>query len=897
MIKLILTLTFILSLFCNSYSLTVYLSTGDDVCNENKGFIQSSVSGGMAPYNYLWSNGATTADLQNIPAGTYTLTVFDALGDSASNSATITNFTNIPLSLLYSDAGQLYPCYNQCNGVIIFNVNSNNGWGTNPHTFTSSYGNINYNSPYLQGNGVGIHNICGNTNVTVTVTDALGCTGQTGINLSEAPYTTNPVISSNPSCNSQSNGSVIIDSIPTGFMWPTAQIGITSTTNSNCVGSGFNLPHTFYNQQSGNYFLQVCYGFTIDGCKQYFPFTITDLGTNYSTVEGNVFVDLNSNCVNDTAEMGIPNSIIEFTPGPFYAISNSLGHYSINLPWNTYNITQYPPNNLIQSCPVNPNPVTLSLSNPSVTANFADSSNIPFDVEGLLGSGIARPGFDFNYSINIKNHSYEPCGLLLVTFDYDPMLTFISANPAPLSTSPGQVVWQLSSIQNFQTAYASATFNVPANPLLIGDTLTASVNVLAANPENNLSNNSTVRNHLITGSFDPNEKHVTPEGNFLPALNDFMNYTILFQNTGNDTAFNVVIIDTLDANLDVTSFTPGAASHPFETELSGQGIVKFIFNNILLPDSIVDEPNSHGFVSFSIKLNNDLPHHTLISNTSDIYFDFNPSIKTNTVQSNVDLTLAIETSSDVICAGDQVTLNLIPELQGTATWYWYENSCSGSLSGTGNSIVVSPASTTTYYVRDSAGAVSVNNCYLKTISVITTIQTSQAVSICFGESYSNGTNTYSTSGIYSDTLISSNGCDSIVTTNLTVQPAIESTLFGIDLLIISNATGGTFQWVDCDNSFAPIPGETGQSFYPVIDGNYAVIITDNGCTDTSECVQVIGIGISEINNGNFNVFPNPNEGLFTIETEQPGNYKLEISNALGEIISVKEIKDLKTEIV
>lgn len=139
----------------------------------------------------------------------------------------------------------------------------------------------------------------------------------------------------------------------------------------------------------------------------------------------------------------------------------------------------------------------------------------------------------------------------------------------------------------------------------------------------------------ITGSYDPNLKTSNPTGvgnNHIILPKTPIGYTIQFQNTGNDTAFKVIVIDSLNTNFDLSTLEFGASSHPYKVELSGEGIavLKFTFDNILLPDSFTNEPESHGFLNFKISPNSQLPLGTIIENIADIYFDFNESIRTNT---------------------------------------------------------------------------------------------------------------------------------------------------------------------------------------------------------------------------------------------------------------------------
>ncbi len=114
-----------------------------------------------------------------------------------------------------------------------------------------------------------------------------------------------------------------------------------------------------------------------------------------------------------------------------------------------------------------------------------------------------------------------------------------------------------------------------------------------------------------------------------------MEYTVRFQNTGTDTAFNIVIEDQLDADLDWTTFRPISSSHPFEVFLYEDGLLEFKFRNIALPDSFVNEVGSHGFVKYRILGKSGLAENTLIKNSAAIFFDFNPPILTNSTKNTL----------------------------------------------------------------------------------------------------------------------------------------------------------------------------------------------------------------------------------------------------------------------
>ncbi len=136
----------------------------------------------------------------------------------------------------------------------------------------------------------------------------------------------------------------------------------------------------------------------------------------------------------------------------------------------------------------------------------------------------------------------------------------------------------------------------------------------------------------ITGSYDPNDKTGYPTGlteqHFIQP-NQQIQYVVRFQNTGTDTAFTVVVRDTLDSDLNIFTVTPGVASHPYTFRMYGPRVLEWTFSNILLPDSNVNELESHGFLTYHVEQSPNLPDGTQILNEADIYFDFNEPVITN----------------------------------------------------------------------------------------------------------------------------------------------------------------------------------------------------------------------------------------------------------------------------
>lgn len=192
---------------------------------------------------------------------------------------------------------------------------------------------------------------------------------------------------------------------------------------------------------------------------------------------------------------------------------------------------------------------------------------------------------------------------------------------------------------------------VDQHPLLNGNSNPSATVEACGNPANMTSNLVNILPHndanpvvdifcgIVTGSYDPNDKTGYPLGlgtthDIVP--NQEIEYVIRFQNTGTDTAFTVVIRDTLSTDLDIFSVRSGVSSHPYSFRMYGPRVLEWTFNNIMLPDSNVNEPLSNGFVTFKVNQKSNLPIGTVIENGASIYFDFNAPIFTNVYFHTID---------------------------------------------------------------------------------------------------------------------------------------------------------------------------------------------------------------------------------------------------------------------
>jgi hypothetical protein len=166
----------------------------------------------------------------------------------------------------------------------------------------------------------------------------------------------------------------------------------------------------------------------------------------------------------------------------------------------------------------------------------------------------------------------------------------------------------------------------------------------------------------------------------------------------------------------------------------------------------------------------------------------------------------------------------------------------------------------------------------------TGFEITQNITICHGETYIIGNSNYSVPGNFVDTLAMFNGnCDSIVHTNLTINLPLDLSLDVNGNDIESNQNNAFYQWVDCDDNYGNlgISAENDQELTIMEDGTYAVILNQNGCIDTSACVYVNFVGLSETNSSIVNIYPNPSSGIFTVHFNV-SSYSITVLNQLGE---------------
>jgi uncharacterized repeat protein (TIGR01451 family) len=621
-------------------AMTVSIQVAEQpICSYDNGILTASASGGVGPYTYLWSTGATSATISGVGAGTYSVTVSDANLEEATDEITVTATDFSPLFSSMNVSADAW-----CSSFIVpqpFFRWAPSWPMTPPYTFN---GVPAFDDPLsLEGwHYVSIPGAPGQL-VTMTFMDGTGCGATFQVAAShEVEWPSVTVMQVEGACAGGANGSVQVVFGPEGHGYPVSA-EIRNMQDQVVVQGGYDWygSTVFYTTYTGlgpgTY--RLIQRLTMNSPSQYYSgcsdetmFTIPDLGLTCGTVNGQVFVDGNYNCSKQTNEPAVPGAIMEVQPGPYFITANAEGSYAANLPIGAYTIAQVSVQ-FEEHCAGVPQPFTISGAPGPVTVNFPDSSLVPLDVSVEMASGAARPGFEVQYGINVRNHTPTNSGATQVVMTFDPALGYLSANPAPSTVIGNVVTWNQAQLTAWQQRHYSVRLQVPPDIGLLGTVLNSSATVSTTNADAALANNSTNHAVTVTGSYDPNDKLARTSSQYSDSIyyigtDEWIDYTIRFQNTGTDTAFNVVITDTLPPTLDPASLVIGAGSHPFTWEVRDDGVLKFYFINILLPDSNVNEPASNGFVGFRIRPRLPLTPGTVIENIANIYFDFNPPIIT-----------------------------------------------------------------------------------------------------------------------------------------------------------------------------------------------------------------------------------------------------------------------------
>jgi uncharacterized repeat protein (TIGR01451 family) len=358
-------------------------------------------------------------------------------------------------------------------------------------------------------------------------------------------------------------------------------------------------------------------------------------------ITGTISLDANGDGLCNALDFGIPGVEVVATIGsgsPVSAYTNAEGVYLID--------------NIAEGTDV---PVSIQVVVPegfasieAINLELDFPQNMPSEVNACLpvpegiGSDIAviltplnnpQAGFEAQYAVIVQNNSPMPATGVTVTLDYpSDNVSFVLATTGSTATDDNTITLSFDDIGPFGYDIAGLVFTVSPPPVNIGgEVLEFTAVADMAADDANAGNDVSVLNQTVLNSYDPNNITVH-EGSWvnIDQADEYLHYTIRFQNTGSAPVVNIRVENELDANLDWDSFDPIAASHDYTVTRREGNQLEFVFENIFLADSTSNEPASHGFVTYRVKPKANIAVNDMVSSTADIYFDFNEPITTNT---------------------------------------------------------------------------------------------------------------------------------------------------------------------------------------------------------------------------------------------------------------------------
>ncbi|MBK7965376.1 MAG: T9SS type A sorting domain-containing protein [Bacteroidetes bacterium] len=338
------------------------------------------------------------------------------------------------------------------------------------------------------------------------------------------------------------------------------------------------------------------------GSNDYWILKLTD---HYNLITGQLFADLNSNNIQDSGEPILPNQKISEQNTSRFAFSDQDGNYKI-LVLDSGNFIVSPRLvNWYSQSPISHAATFTGILQTDSLNDFAFQPQGSFEdvCITITPMGNFRSGFTASYMINYGNYGNTTVAPTVYFYPYS-NVTFQSATLTPNNITPYSVVWNIPALAPFQTGSIIVTVNVNLG-LPIGTLINSSAHIEPYLTDDNPSCNNSNWEVYTTGSLDPNDILVNRSDFTTTELSasPWLEYIIRFQNTGNDTAFTVKILNPIDTNkLNLSSIEFVNASHPVNLSwINYQRNMEFKFENILLVDSNTNEPLSHGFVRYRIQ--------------------------------------------------------------------------------------------------------------------------------------------------------------------------------------------------------------------------------------------------------------------------------------------------------
>lgn len=363
---------------------------------------------------------------------------------------------------------------------------------------------------------------------------------------------------------------------------------------------------------------------------------LKNLGLYQNKIKGTVKLDADINgCT--AADANVPNVLVTTQSGAatFATFSQPDGTYELIANQGNFNTSITSPIQNYSSNPVS-QATNFAAVGQTDTVNFClQPTQLTDDLQvKIYPLQQPRPGFNASYRIVVYNNGTNPLsGTVAFTYN-NAKLNFISASQAIQSQTANSLVFAFANLIPFQSKNIDVTLQVKTIPnVSLGDLILFGAQLSDFANDVHPSDNQFALHQTIIGAYDPNDITVL-EGNevLIDNADEYLHYIIRFQNTGNSFASRVQVSNILDSKLDFNTLQLETTSHQGKVEITNGSHVNFVFDAIYLPGSSHNFNASQGFICYKIKPKSNVAVGDIVTGNANIYFDYNPAITTNTVQ-------------------------------------------------------------------------------------------------------------------------------------------------------------------------------------------------------------------------------------------------------------------------
>lgn len=373
------------------------------------------------------------------------------------------------------------------------------------------------------------------------------------------------------------------------------------------------------------------------------------LENSFGLVQGRIYFDRNNNCTFDQRDVPSPYMLLEVNPGAYLLRTDLLGNYRAFLPEGNYTLRPVLGKRLqIPDCAEESMDIALKEGEALTALNFPitlkpNRRDMQVEITSSQGFRAIR-GREQLYRMSYTNVGSLNSGPGKLELRYVPELQLLRSNPPADTIEGGRAVWNFQDINPGEENKVEFVLDIPQ--ALIEDEIQLQASVSTQLADDDPEDNQSELGQTLSEEEQFNSKQVyTPGGHssdytFIDASTKEVHYFINFGNFSSDTVSSVVVIDTIDLNLDLRYIQETGASHPYSTQLvngppgSNIGIIIWRFDDIHLlpnPNRINDMPGYNGYMSFKIGLKDELPEGTKISNRAQIVYDYHSEFGTNEV--------------------------------------------------------------------------------------------------------------------------------------------------------------------------------------------------------------------------------------------------------------------------